>query len=106
MSKDPFQLMGEAYTSGMVAAALGDRSARILELEHDTEIVPLGSDPDHCRRCRETIRIRKLRADCTHEEIESVEITAFGDAAPRYLSHCRRCGLSMTLDHEHWARLT
>lgn len=24
----------------------------IVELEHDTQIVPLGSDPNHCQRCR------------------------------------------------------
>lgn len=79
-----------------------DTERIIAELEHDGSeqvpaIAPLGKDPDHCPQCRSVAATRERQAACTHpeESVGRVEITGFGDAYSRHVTHCEDCGTDL-----------
>lgn len=58
----------------------------IIDLEHDTDISPLGEYRDHCSRCRHV-------HDCGHDAVVVDEIRAFGRGLVHTVRYCERCGI-------------
>jgi hypothetical protein len=80
----------EVRTTTVAAQAAGSLMATIEALEHDTGIVPLGSDPDHCAKCRCAAR--------GHGETVTDTFTTAGGTVIRRDSHCEDCGTSVEVD--------
>lgn len=60
---------------------------QIIRLEHDTEIVPIGSEPGHCQKCACAARGHGIR--------EEIELSTLGGMTWRRV-YCRDCGARVT----------
>lgn len=66
-------------------------SDRIVDLEHESGLRPLGDFPDHCTRCGEVAERRAEQAACLHDG-GVVEVKAWGVGV--VARSCADCGAS------------
>lgn len=52
-------------------------SQRIVDLEHESGLRPVGDFPDHCARCRAAAERRGAQEACSHKG-DVVEVRAWG----------------------------
>lgn len=76
---------------------MSDYLDKAIAAEEHIQGLAYGDDAAHCEGCAETARLR-MQANCEHENVNTIELTTFGQPRQDLHKTCRDCGLSWRED--------